>query len=160
MEHTVNKRRNDYQYTEQVVSDAETVTTPAGTFPDCLHIRRAVLSGSRTADVWFKRGVGIVRAVSEEFDHSDGDAKVFAKSVSVLESYSVRGGDGYLPLALGNRWSYVGEGIPEDAVSRIEYEAALDVDDTVYLTVVEETLDPHGDPKEYALLDDNDEIIR
>jgi len=68
----------------------ETVTTPAGTFANCLHVREQRGSGG-TKDVWYAPGVGMVRM-------SDGN------TVAELASYSIPGaiaqpGSAAAPLA-------------------------------------------------------------
>ena len=67
----------------------ETVTTPAGTFADALHVREQRGSGY-VRDVWYAPGVGMVRM-------SDGT------STAVLKAYTIPGAapqpDGTTPLA-------------------------------------------------------------
>lgn len=138
---------------EEVVSDSETINTPAGTFENCLHVRRRRQDSKRQFDTWFAEGVGLVRAVETSATGKE-------KTARVLEEYSLRGGQGFFPLALGNRWRYLSEGASEDFFARIEYETALEIGDTAYLTAVEEILDKNGDPTAYALTDEEGQILR
>ena len=113
--------------TGTVVSDGETVTVPAETFSDCRLIRMVTedpepereeeesarrLNEIRlgTREVWYARGVGIVR-VRVDTERTKEDPPVFA-----LAEFSVaEESRDWFPLAVGNRWSYVRENLnPED----------------------------------------------
>ena len=86
-----------------LVSDSETVDTPAGRFENCLLLRVkyfAHWSGESIFNTYFKDGVGIVR-----HEHIS-DGILDARSLSF---YKIVGGSGLLPLSVGNEWSYVGE---------------------------------------------------
>ncbi|MBQ9544034.1 MAG: sigma-70 family RNA polymerase sigma factor [Clostridia bacterium] len=84
------------------ISDSETVDTPAGNFSGCSlwETRRLDRSGKSVTLCWYKEGVGIVKR-----EHSDG-AAVDAR---VLGSYTIRGGNGLLPVCAGNEWTFVAE---------------------------------------------------
>jgi RNA polymerase sigma-70 factor (ECF subfamily) len=102
--------------TAAVRSDAERVETPAGTFENCLlmeyvteeadpdtgapernrNLNRDYLCGTRWA--WYARGVGIVQFRLRRLDGKEATLR--------LKRYSVQPSEAYLPLALGNAWTY------------------------------------------------------
>ena len=86
-----------------LVSDSETVDTPAGRFENCALFRVkyfAEWSGESIFNTYYKDGVGIVR-----HEHiSDG-----IRDARNLSTYKIVGGVGLLPLCEGNCWEYVGE---------------------------------------------------
>ena len=86
-----------------VVSSDETVLVPAGEFTNCLHIAVKEKDGVPD-DVWYADGVGIVKAVYR--DES-------TEETYELSEYEIKGGDGYFPFAIGNRWRYVNRELPE-----------------------------------------------
>ncbi len=94
----------------EIIAADETVETPAGAFEGCLHIRRTVVQWGVT-DVWYKKDVGLVR-IENDYD---------GWSSKVLESFEIKGGEGYLPTALGNRWTYVTPDIPDEICEHHEY---------------------------------------
>ena len=93
-----------------VISTDETVITPAGTFPDCLRVRKTDNDGD-SLDTWYADGIGIVKSMCVDD----------AFSVKVLSSYEIVGGSGYLPLAAGNRWRYETPDRPDALIERNEY---------------------------------------
>lgn len=93
----------------RVISTCETVTTPCGVFEGCLHIEKVDADGDRS-DTWYKEGVGIVRSC---IDSPLGE--------KVLCAYEIKGGEGYLPIALGNRWCYESPIRPDYMIERNEY---------------------------------------
>lgn len=92
-----------------VVAVDETVVTPAGTFTDCLHIRKQEDEASGS-DIWYKEGVGIVKLMNRDMGATE-----------LLSSYRICGGSGYLPLAVGNTWCYEQEGRPDVIEEKNEY---------------------------------------
>lgn len=102
--------------TVTLISENETVTTPAGKFDGCVlygikHFERDL--GTSTYNTYFKDGVGIVK-----HEHIlDG-----IHDVRVLSSYRVSGDAGLLPLAEGNAWEYVGEYNPDYLQSTLSLE--------------------------------------
>jgi len=96
--------------TRTTIDGAETITTPAGTFEDALkhtttiaaakagsEAANAFANGTRT--LWLAQGVGIVRM---RYEHANGKV-----TEAMLLSYKVPGAsDDYLPLDIGNRWTY------------------------------------------------------
>ena len=93
----------------QVLSTSSSVVAGAGTFADVVLINYDFVYQSDPGAQWyivsnvqryFKEGVGLVKAV---VTYADGWVQT-----STLQSYSVVGGAGLLPLALGNSWSYSG----------------------------------------------------
>jgi len=85
-------------------ADDETVITPCGVFENC---ERWALNNPYDHNgkqiykckVWFKNGVGCVKAdIGDRWGNEGG--------VSVLKGYEVKGGEGKIPFAVGNRWEY------------------------------------------------------
>ena len=75
-----------------------TVTTPAGVFEHCtVTVFEGDYYGLIYAETYFCPGVGIVRQLSER---SRGPFEW------VLSRYDIRGGEGLVPFAAGNRWEY------------------------------------------------------
>ncbi len=97
------KRGNDCGIRE-VVSVTETVTVPAGTFENCLHLRKTE-NDSSVFDIWYAPGVGLVQITGPMYDTGT--------KTEVLVSYEIKGGEGYLPVAVGNTWRYERPGRPE-----------------------------------------------
>lgn len=79
----------------RVIATDETVVTPAGVFKNCLHIEKANNVGEGD-HMWYKQGVGLVKIASKEDPIAD----------KVLCDYEIKGGEGWLPIAVGNRWNY------------------------------------------------------
>ncbi len=89
---------------------SETVAVPGGSFAEALKYRTVITeakSDSQAAEtfvngtrfLWFAKGVGVVRM---RYEHSDGKV-----TEAVLLSHSLVGrGHNYLPLQVGNRWTY------------------------------------------------------
>ena len=93
---------SDGNVTMIYAEDNVTVETPAGTFDGC---QKWDISGGWRGDVtaWLKPGVGLVRYTQS--------GKILA-----LQSCTIVGGTGLLPMAAGNRWEYV----PAPALENIE----------------------------------------
>ncbi len=88
-------------------SDNETVETPAGVFEGCeCWITRQLdkYDGRNVFKTYYKRGVGIVKFTVTNSSITDA---------LLLKSYTVRGGEGRLPLAVGNKWSYTSDRDPD-----------------------------------------------
>ncbi|MBQ4043959.1 MAG: sigma-70 family RNA polymerase sigma factor [Clostridia bacterium] len=102
-------RRGKAAGVRQVIAADETVVTPAGTFENCLRIRKTDAEGDST-DAWYCAGVGLVKITTG----NDAETKV-------LSSYEIRGGEGYLPVAAGNRWCYETPDRPDVLFERNEY---------------------------------------
>ncbi len=97
--------------TREVVSTTETVHTPAGTFENCILIRKTETDGT-VYEMWYKDGVGLVKEVNP------------AEPVlchKVLVSYEIKGGEGLLPVAVGNRWCYESPARPDGLTEVNEY---------------------------------------
>ncbi len=99
-----------------LVSNDESVTVPAGEFPNCMHIsiRFADNEGwlPDAADVWYANGVGIAKAVFSDDNRSE---------TYELSEYEIKGGKGPFPLAAGNAWRYVNPAMPEYTSSLYEW---------------------------------------
>ena len=83
-----------------------TVDTPAGTFSGCRVVKTTGdRNGTTDVETAFCFGVGIVwqRTVVHGFEN-----------VWRLSRYSLKGGEGAIPLAVGNRWEYVVDRLPDD----------------------------------------------
>ena len=91
----------------EIVSMDDTVVTPAGVFTGCMHLRKTE-DESNVYDIWYKEGIGIVKEISH-WDGYTGDSL----TTEVLVSYEIKGGTGYLPLAVGNTWRYERPDRPE-----------------------------------------------
>lgn len=82
----------------------ESVTVPAGTF-NAYRVEIGLASDPSVLDtvIWFADGVGWVRS-----DYYDVDAQGNPyDGHEELSSYSIVGGSGYFPLAVGNTWSFL-----------------------------------------------------
>jgi RNA polymerase sigma-70 factor (ECF subfamily) len=114
-----------------VHSASERVTVPAGTFENCLLIEqvttegdRAPGAGDRQADLaslcgtraaWYAPGVGLVQLRLRNMDGAEACAQ--------LAEYALQEpGSAYLPLAVGNRWTYTWPSLPERCAGRERYE--------------------------------------
>ncbi len=77
------------------------IVTPAGIYEDCL-VYKLRGEGKRLIEVEtaLAPGVGIVRQVNWE-----------SQAEFLLTSASIRGGEGYFPLRVGNRWEYHAESL-------------------------------------------------
>ena len=108
------------------VSENETVKTPAGTFEGCklYEIKHPTAFGMKSYKNYYKEGVGIVKCISS----LDGLCEERA-----LSSFTIVGGKGLLPLALGNRWEYIAGYNPEFLDVKIEYSVEYMDTDTVIL---------------------------
>lgn len=91
------------------VSDTETVETPSGRFENCQlwEVRRFTPLQKTVRRTYYKDGVGIVRQ----------DAAADGTTVTwLLRRYEIKGGNGLLPLFVGNTWDYETT-VPRDTVS-------------------------------------------
>lgn len=94
----------------RVVSTTETVTTPAGVFENCVHIDKEDTDGT-VYSAWYKEGVGLVQSTVSS---SPLKAKV-------LVSCEIKGGEGLLPLCVGNTWRYENPEKPDVMIEVAEY---------------------------------------
>lgn len=81
-------------------SDGETVETPCGTFENCRLVTTKYYDeyeGLRTFRTYYKDGVGIVKQIISGFPASEE---------RILCGFRIAGGEGILPLAVGNSWEY------------------------------------------------------
>jgi RNA polymerase sigma-70 factor (ECF subfamily) len=127
-----------------VLGSGETVTVPAGTFSQCVLVEqitrekgllddapeenqqanRDTLCGTRRA--WYAMGVGLVQLCTRD--------TVGTEELSQLQEYKLEtAGDTYLPLSVGNVWTYGWAGLP-DSVSGMEvYRVADREGDSAYV---------------------------
>lgn len=81
------------------VSDSETVDTPSGSFENCQlwEIKRLTDNEKIVCKTYYKVGIGIVR--QEQI--VDGVSTTLS-----LKAFDIKGGQGIIPMQIGNRWSY------------------------------------------------------
>ncbi|MDR3209661.1 MAG: sigma-70 family RNA polymerase sigma factor, partial [Oscillospiraceae bacterium] len=94
-----------------LVSLSESVTVPAGTFTDVMLVRGTV-NGSfmnYAFDAWYAPGAGLVCFAPQNNLRPGASTDERYE----LESYEIKGGEGYLPFAAGNVWRYVLPGLPD-----------------------------------------------
>jgi tetratricopeptide (TPR) repeat protein len=130
--------------TVTVKSASERVSVPAGQFGKCLlteqvttesglpdeaaesrmDLNREALCGTRQA--WYAPGVGLVQLHVERGDGIEATIH--------LEKFSVaNNGQDYLPLAIGNSWTYGWADLPDNCVAKETYRVAANAGDTWYL---------------------------
>ncbi|MBI3947321.1 MAG: RNA polymerase sigma factor [Armatimonadetes bacterium] len=123
-----------------VVSDSERVDVPAGAFEGCLltelvitegggpaggarnrrwEVSRRMHSGTRRA--WYAPGVGLVRLHVRREDARTGAER---ETTAQLAAFTLAGGEGWLPLAEGNTWTYTWAGVPAEVASAEVYRIA------------------------------------
>lgn len=87
--------KNTLTYKESGVS----VDTPAGKFENCsVFLFEGETSGVSYCETVFCPGIGIVRQVVTCYDE---------RNEWLLDSYTILGGSGMIPFAVGNKWSYL-----------------------------------------------------
>lgn len=127
-----------------VVSDSEVIEVPAGKFKQCLlleqvteesdlpddadekrkRLNREIYCGTRR--IWFAPGVGLVQL---HVLISDGK-----EATIQLQDYHIEEpSKDYLPLAIGNTWTYGWAGVPEEYVAREKYRVYANQNDLWYL---------------------------
>jgi RNA polymerase sigma factor (sigma-70 family) len=113
--------------TVAVLSDAEAVTVPAGTFAGCLLTEQVTTEGGPanemnkelcgTVRAWYARGVGLVQL---HVRHTDG-----LEATLQLGAYEVgKKSRDFLPLAVGNRWEYGWANVLADYAAKEVYQVA------------------------------------
>ena len=102
----------DEGVTVTAVSYSETVSVPAGIYENCLHVH--IVDGSTENDVWYCKGVGMVKACIDYFNSTVQEY--------LLSEAEINGGDGYFPFAVGNRWRYSSPEFDTDLVYLFENE--------------------------------------
>ena len=114
-------------------SDCETVDTPAGRFEGCrLWVTQLWNDdGKSIYKSYYKDGVGIVRQDSVH----DGVIDTY-----LLKRYSIKGGEGLLPLAKGNAWAYDFVCDPAAIASELSFEVAYASEDKIMLASWEQKL--------------------
>ncbi len=97
-----------------LVSDSETVNTPAGTFDYCkvYETKQYTDCGTRVYKNYYKDGIGIVKCETR----LDGLGEE-----RFLKSYKINGGSGLIPICKGNTWEYVTNYNPEYLDVKIRY---------------------------------------
>jgi len=96
------------------VSKGERIRVKAREFENCLHMRtEAKLEwfDPYVLDTWYAPGVGPVKVIVS----TEG-----AEETYELTEYEIRGGEGYMPFAVGNRWAYENPDIPDWVYQTIE----------------------------------------
>lgn len=119
------------KYVTTYVSDEAVVETACGTFYDCMEMEsRFPASEYVPAPIfvaWYKPNIGLVA-----FAWRKEGGETFDKTS--LSSYTVIGGHGFLPLAVGNTWCYAIEGIEDDLTYTVEVTATTE--NQAYLSYV------------------------
>lgn len=128
--------------TVTVISRDESVTTPAGTFNHCLLVEQAAAPVTEPDDApdrgrklnqltapttlrWYAPGVGLVQLLSRSDE---------MESIAQLKDYTLtQPSEDYIPLAIGNTWTYVWTGTPEDCVGKEFYHVAAKEGNVWYL---------------------------
>ncbi|MBI3946257.1 MAG: RNA polymerase sigma factor [Armatimonadetes bacterium] len=120
-----------------VRSETERVDVPAGTFENCLlteltvaegdipddmpprhkEVMRSLYIGTRQA--WYAPGVGLVQLRVRPSENSK--VHRWGEWTVQLKEYSLAGGDGYFPLAVGNNWVYGWTDVPPGFTEREVY---------------------------------------
>ena len=111
----VTMKTNDGDGEFTVISYDETVIVPAGEFDNAMHVRY-VEKDHYAVDVWYAKKIGLLKAdFTGEWAYRGGETYE-------LSEYDIKGGDGYYPFALGNRWRYMNSVLPEYLFYRHEVE--------------------------------------
>ena len=128
-----------------IKAHSQELTVLAGAFTDCLvveettiedgeppaHLSRALVNGLRayvfgTRRYWFARGVGLVRY---ETDCGDG----FGSAAELASYNATESSTDYLPLAIGNSWTYTWVDAPEGRTAKEHYRVAANEGENWYL---------------------------
>ena len=104
--------------TNTLVSKNEKVTVLAGTFDNCMHTKLhcPYFRGVYTADVYYAKGVGLVKA-----EFTEGD-KVENYELSEYKINDGNAGSEYFPFAAGNMWKYINTNLSPMYWQTVEYE--------------------------------------
>ena len=122
--------------TVAVLSDAKTVTVPAGTFTACLLTEQVTTEDGPPSEAnrelcgvvraWYARDVGLVQL---HVRHEDG-----LEATLRLEEYEAEPGSGeWLPLAVGSRWEYGWADIPAEYTAREVYRVTAQKEERWYV---------------------------
>lgn len=99
--------------TLECVAYGEDVEISTGKFFDCMHFRTSgelTYLGDYSLDMFYAKNIGLVKA----------EAKYGEKIETYeLTEYSIVGGDGYFPCAVGNRWVYKNPDQPDWAYQNV-----------------------------------------
>ena len=97
----------------ECVSYDESVAVAAGSFDGCMHTKTDVTNwmGHYIIDAWYAPKVGLIKVLAK----CGGKAETYE-----LTEYTVNGGEGYYPFAVGNRWVYRNPDTPSYIYSDIE----------------------------------------
>lgn len=104
--------------THTLISKNEKVSVLAGTFDDCMYIKLHGLFFGKTydADVYYARGIGLVKA-----EFTEGD-KVENYELCEYKINNGNAGSEYFPFAVGNVWKYANTNLPPIYWQTIERE--------------------------------------
>lgn len=138
----------------EVISRNATVSTPAGTFENCLHIRtmeevancdaaneshKKLMEAMSVCEYWYAENVGMVKKMYSY----PNDPKLCPTAFIELQSYetaaSEKAPQRYFPLVRGNKWEYVfcdGNHIPYSNYVKYRdcYEVDVVTDEFVYIS--------------------------
>ena len=100
--------RDTSTYTYEAVG--ETVETPAGKFENCSKYHMVSPPTDVITDVWFCENIGIVKIEIAGIVNT-------AHECYVLSNYNVNPGiTKFMPLAVGNKWEYACDMVPENSI--------------------------------------------
>ncbi|MBI3946253.1 MAG: sigma-70 family RNA polymerase sigma factor [Armatimonadetes bacterium] len=129
--------------TVTVRSAGESVTVPAGAFENCLLMEQTTAESHQPDDAperrrrsnrhwccgtrraWWAPGVGLVQL---HVQPAEGD-----EATIQLQEHAIVGGEGYLPLAEGNTWTYGWADLPPEFVAKEFYRVDSHEGDDWYL---------------------------
>lgn len=100
--------------TLECIANDEIISVSSGEFDTCLHMRTEAdlyYPGKYTLDAWYAPDVGLVKATAV----CNGKTESYE-----LTEYTIKGGKGFMPFAVGNRWVYRNPDIPDWIYQRIE----------------------------------------
>ena len=116
----------------EVVSVSETVETPCGVFENCLHTRYTNETSEKrnfrtngVSDFWFAPSVGIVGYHFKAIADFEMTLKLSEYKVTPCEKEGKC--ELYLPLEIGNSWSYQTYGADGKPFEKVDYENTFEV---------------------------------
>lgn len=132
-------RKNTFSYSHipvetvfEVVSISETFETPVGVFENCLHTRYTNETSEKrnfrtngVSDFWFAPNVGIVGYHFKAIADFEMTLKLLEYKVTPSEKEGKCGL--YLPLEIGNSWSYQTYGANGKPFEKVDYENTFEV---------------------------------
>lgn len=129
------------QATITVLSDTETVTVPAGNFAHCLLTEQVTTEDGLpteanaglcgTVRAWYAPGVGLVQT---QVRHNDSlEATLQLQTYEITAESQGLESQGFLPLAVGNRWKYGWCDLPAEYAAKEAYRVTAQEEDRWYV---------------------------